>query len=346
MKKLFLLLFLSAAFVANAQSVFDKDPYLSQSLSKENISDVMVKTSGGAIRVMGITDKSVARVDMYVQANSSITLSKEEIKQRLEDNYVIDIKVSNGKLTATAKQKNDNWNWKKSVSISFYIYVPGNVNTDLATSGGSIHLENLNGTQEFSTSGGSLHVDGIAGKVDGTTSGGSIHVSNSKSDIALTTSGGSIEASNCTGNIKLETSGGSLHLDHLDGKINARTSGGSVNAATVKGELIVTTSGGSMNLEDMRCSLDASTSGGSIDAEITEPGTYVKLDNSAGNIDVTLPDGKGYNIDLRGNKIKTNHLNNFRGETASEDRVKGTLNGGGIDVEIKASSGKVSVTFK
>lgn len=334
------------SFAIYAQGVFDKEPYLTQSLANETISSVMVKTSGGSIRVSGVTGSGDAKIEMYVIPNNSLTISKEELKQRLEENYIVDIKVSNGKLTATAKQKNQNWNWKKSLSISFRVYVPKKVSTDLSTSGGSIHLNDLEGSQEFSTSGGSLHVDDITGKIDGSTSGGSIHVSNCRSDIDLTTSGGSIEASNCNGNIKLQTSGGSLHFDNLDGKIDAGTSGGSVHAESVKGEFIVSTSGGSMHLDNMRCSLDASTSGGSIDAVITEVGAYVRLDNSAGNIDITLPDGKGYNIDFRGDKIKTNHLNNFRGETASEDRVKGTLNGGGIPVEINASNGKVSVTFK
>ena len=348
MKRLFLsLLITGISLTMYAQNVLDGDPYLTQSLANENISNVYVRTSGGSIRVSGVTNSSDAKIEMYVMPNNNITsISKDEIKKRLEENYIVDIKVSNGKLTATAKQKHDNWNWKKSVSISFRVYIPKKVNTDLSTSGGSIHLNGLEGTQEFSTSGGSLHIEDITGKVDGTTSGGSIHVSDCKSDVELTTSGGSIEASNCVGNMKLQTSGGSLHFDKLDGKIDAGTSGGSIHAETIKGEFIVSTSGGSVHLDDMRCSLDASTSGGSIDAEITEVGSYVKLDNSAGNIDVTLPDGKGYNIDFRGDKIKTNHLNNFRGETASEDRVKGTLNGGGIPVEINASSGKVNVTFK
>ena len=346
MKKLLLpLLAIAVSSVINAQSIFEKEPYLTQSLVKETISNVEVKTSGGSIRVSGVSS-SEAKIEMYVIPNNSLTISKDELKQRLEENYVIDIKVSNGKLTATAKQKNQNWNWKKSVSISFRVYVPQNVNTDLNTSGGSIHLSTLTGSQKFTTSGGSLHVEGITGQIDGSTSGGSIEVSNSKSDIDLRTSGGSIDASNCSGTMNLKTSGGSLHLDNLDGKIDAGTSGGSVHAESIKGELTASTSGGSMNLTDMRCSLDASTNGGSIEAEITEVGAYVKLDNSAGNIDVTLPAGKGYNIDLRGNKVKTNNLNNFRGETVSEDRVKGTLNGGGVPVELNASSGKVTVTFK
>lgn len=107
MKRLFLpLLMLAIAGFANAQSIFDKDPYLTQSLANEKISNVNVKTSGGSITVSGTTKSADAKIEMYVTPNNSITLSKDEIKQRLEENYIVDIKVSGGTLTATAKQKN------------------------------------------------------------------------------------------------------------------------------------------------------------------------------------------------------------------------------------------------
>lgn len=346
MKKIIMagFLFLAASNL-KAQSIFDKEPYLTQSLSTENINFAEVKTSGGSIVVKGI-DAAEARIEMYVSPNGGIGISKEELKSRLEENYEINIRVSNGRLTAIAKQKNSaNWNWKKSLGISFKVYVPQNLSSDLNTSGGSITLSNLNGNQDFSTSGGSLHIDHITGKIDGQTSGGSIHVADSKSDIDLNTSGGSIEAENCTGKIKLSTSGGSLHLSNLDGTINAQTSGGSVDGDNIKGELITGTSGGSVRLNDLYCSLDASTSGGSIHVEIKQLGKYITLKNSAGNIDLEMPKGQGIDIDLKANKIKYNQLNNFTGGSATDKHVTGSLNGGGIPVKLNASSGTINLTF-
>ena len=72
---------------------------------------------------------------------------KDEIKKRFEDNYIVKINVAGGVLNASAKNKNNDWNWKKSLSISFKVYVPGDISTDLSTSGGSIKLGNLNGSQ-------------------------------------------------------------------------------------------------------------------------------------------------------------------------------------------------------
>jgi len=283
---------------------------------------------------------------MYVRGNNNSDLSREDIKKRLDEDYIVDVSVSNHELHARAKRKHDgmNWDWRRQLSISFKIFVPKQVNTHLETSGGSIHLDNLSGDENFSTSGGSLHVDALTGMIKGETSGGSIEVSNSGSNINLETSGGSIHASSCQGKIHLETSGGSLHLDGLKGNIDANTSGGSIEANNIEGELKTGTSGGSLNLSRLSCSLDASTSGGSINAEIIHAGKYVKLDVSGGHVDLRLPAKQGYDLNLSANRItKPDNLSGFNGEW-EKDHVRGSINGGGIPVNVDAS-GHLDITF-
>lgn len=343
MKKNFLLLAATAiAFASQAQT--DKEPYLTQVLSKESIKQVNVETSGGSIMVQG-SNADEARIEMYVTANGNITgISKEEIKKRLEDNYIVKINVAGGVLNASAKNKNNDWNWKKSLSISFKVYVPGDISSDLSTSGGSIKLGNLNGSQVFRTSGGSLKIDHVSGKIDGKTSGGSINVSYANDDVDLSTSGGSITADNCKGNLQLSTSGGSLHLTALSGDIDASTSGGRIDGEDISGELSARTSGGSVNLRNIRASLEASTSGGSMDIQVAELGKWVRVSNSGGGIDLQLPAGKGLDLDLSGNNIKTDMLKNFSG-SVDNNSVDGKLNGGGVPVKVHAGSGHVRLVF-
>jgi hypothetical protein len=341
MKK-YLLFFLLAAFqiLVNAQT--DKTPFMTKSLSNESIKDVEVETSGGSIAVSGATAN--ARVEVYITSNNNKELTKEEIQQRLNDKYNLDISVANNKVTATARLKEKMTDWKKALNISFKVFVPRNVSTDLSTSGGSISLTNLSGNLKFSTSGGSLDLDNVAGNVDGRTSGGSINVENSKDDIELATSGGSIDAKNCEGKLRLTTSGGSLDLKDLKGDIRATTSGGSIHGSDVEGELITHTSGGSIHLSDLSCSLETSTSGGNIDVSIKALGKYIKISNSAGNVDVTLPN-KGLDLDLSASKIKTGQLTNFNGKVDDEE-INGKLNGGGVPVRIDAGSGKISLSLR
>ena len=210
--------------------------------------------------------------------------------------------------------------------ISFKVFVPKNTSSALSTSGGNIHLQNLNGLQDFATSGGSLRLQHVSGKVKGRTSGGSI------------------QADNCWGDINLATSGGSFDLNSLEGIVNANTSGGSIRAKNIKGEFISHTSGGSVWLSDLSCSLETSTSGGHIDVAIKEYGKYVRIDNSGGNIYVQLPKRKGVDLNLEGQRVHTTALSSFSGNI-EKDKIKGTLNGGGIPVRIKTSSGRIDLSL-
>ncbi len=345
MKKLFIqLLLVTAGLSVKAQSG-NEQPYMTRSLANESIKNVEVRTSGGSISVTGVSP-SEARVEVFVRANNNQdNLSKEEIKKRLDESYNLNISVSNNKVTAIAEPKERNMNWKRSLSIAFKVYAPQNITSDLTTSGGSISLKNLSGSQDFKTSGGSLHVDNLSGNVRGRTSGGSIHVANSKDNINLETSGGSIHADNCSGNLHLATSGGSLDLSNLQGKIEANTSGGSINGNNIKGELATSTSGGSIRLADLACSLETSTSGGQIHVSMKELNKFVKISNSAGGINLELPGNKGLDLKLSGQRIEAGTLANFNGRMEKEE-IDGKLNGGGIPVTVRAGSGKINLTMR
>jgi hypothetical protein len=344
MKKI-LLLVTALTVIINANAQKEQEPYMTKSLSGDNIKEARVQTSGGSITVNGV-DAKEARIEVYVRSsNSRYEYTKDELKKKLEDEYDLDVSASGGKLTAIAKNKHNNINWNKALSISFKIYIPSNSNTDLATSGGSIHLANLNGNHDFKTSGGSLHIDKLSGDIKGRTSGGSIHVAHSKDNIDLHTSGGSIHAEDCMGTMELVTSGGSLNLKDLMGKIEARTSGGSVRGDDIKGDLLAHTSGGNVNLKGLSGSVDAATSGGGVHVELTELGKYVTISNSGGNVDLILPGDKGVDLKLRGNRINTGTLKNFSGKM-EEDEVNGTLNGGGIPVTVRSSSGRINLSLK
>jgi hypothetical protein len=347
MKK-YLLLFLFAAlsFSTKAQFNAEKTPLVTRSLVSDDIRQVYAETSGGSITVTGVA-AGEAKIEVYVTPNNyrDNHLTEEEIRQRMKDDYKLTLEVSSDhKLTVIAQPIDKKMNWKKALSFSFKILVPKNIATDLTTSGGTINLSHLSGNLDFATSGGSLHLDDVSGKINGRTSGGSIHVENSKDDIDLKTSGGSITAKNCDGKLRLATSGGSINLGDLNGDIKATTSGGGVNGNNVTGDLDTHTSGGSISLKAMSCNLSASTSGGGIYVELTELRKSVAISNSGGNIDVQLPAGKGVNLDLTGNKIKTDKLENFSGKI-EEDKISGKLNGGGTSVTVRSSSGRVYLGF-
>jgi hypothetical protein len=319
-----------------------QEPYYVKTF-ENTVNMAEVQTSGGSITVAHEAGQN-NRVEVYIKGNNGKELSRAEIEERLKEKYELVIETSANKVRAIAKTKGNFNDWKNALSISFKIYGPAKLNSSLKTSGGSISLKGLTGNQDFATSGGSLKIENIMGDVDGATSGGSINISGSEGNIELATSGGSITASNCKGDMELATSGGSLKLENLQGKIEAKTSGGSISGTNVKGELETSTSGGSVKIAGMSGSLAAGTSGGSMDIAIVELGSYVKLRNSGGSINVSLPTGKGMDLDLEGNKVSVPGLTNFSG-SASDDEIKGKINGGGVPVTVKASSGRINLSF-
>jgi DUF4097 and DUF4098 domain-containing protein YvlB len=314
-------------------------------LASNAINSVVVNTSAGGILVSGKSGEA-PRIEVYIRGNNNHDLSKEEIQKRLTNDFDMDISVTGHELKATVKTKHQiNWN-REGLNISFKIYVPEQVATDLHTSGGGIHLDNLKGNEKFNTSGGGLEIDHVTGTIYGRTSGGGIQVSNSSDNIDLHTSGGGIEARNCNGTIKLETSGGGLRLSNLKGDIRATTSGGGVDGNNIEGELVTSTSGGGIDLREMNCSLSASTSAGSLRAQMKHVGKYLRLDTSAGNIEVELPLKQGLDLNMRAERINQHpsEISNFSGEWG-KDRVNGKVNGGGISVDANASSGNINVIF-
>jgi hypothetical protein len=319
-----------------------KTPYQTKSLANDGISKVTVSTMAGGIMVSGQSGQS-PRVEVYIKGNNNHQLTKEQIEQKLAQDYDLTINVEGHELKAEVKTKHDNIDWKNALNISFKIYVPQQVSTDLRTSGGGIQLDNLKGNETFTTSGGGLQIDALSGMINGRTSGGGIQVSNSHNDINLVTSGGGIQAKNCSGNIKLVTSGGGIELKNLEGSIVAHTSGGGIEGKHISGELVTGTSGGGIDLKDMDCSLEASSSAGSLAIQMNHVGKYLKLDASAGNIDLHLPAKEGFDLNLSAERITDQIAGDFHGSWTKEN-VNGSVNGGGVKVEAH-SNDNIDVKF-
>ena len=342
MKKTFFLLvglLISIHFFGMTENVEKDSPFQSRQFPASSIKKVVAKTTGGKIEVNGDASSDVF-VKVYVEREG---WSQKKIKQVFDENYSLEMKVEGGTLFAIVNSKKKSINWHDAgLSISLKINVPYQTDTELNTSGGSIQISNLEGTQDFKTSGGSLSLANLSGKLVGKTSGGSIHLAGSNGSIDLTTSGGSVNAVQSGGTISLKTSGGSINLANLDGSVHAVTSGGNVSANDITGQFHTATSGGNINLSNIAGNLDASTSGGSVNVAMRSTNEYVKLKTSGGNIRLTIPDG-GYRLDVKAQKISAPNLTNFNG-SIKDDRINGTIGTGKTSIEIK-SSNKVEISF-
>jgi hypothetical protein len=301
------LTFALAVVASGFRGVFDdKKPYQVKEFTLNGAGNLQAKTSGGSIKVTGGTGNQV-KVMVFVTPSNWKNRNEAPSAEALAK-YTIDVRQEGNTIYAVAERKEKNWNNQNSLNIGFEIQVPQQMTCKLHTSGGSISLDNVTGTQEVKTSGGSLNFRNIKGDMDANTSGGSIEVAK------------------------------------YEGNLDARTSGGSITVKDGRGILKVHTSGGSIHLDDIAGDVDAHTSGGSIHADVLTLGKYLTLETSGGSVHATIPSGKGLNLDLEGNRVKT-ALTNFNG-TSDTRRVKGTVNGGGIPVKMSTSGGTTELSYR
>lgn len=290
---------------ASANTLTKDDPYRIEEFTVNGPGNLDVRTSGGHISVEA-SESNRVRVEMYVRKNGR-ELSPSDTD--LSD-FDIDISQSGNTVRAIAKRENGKgwkfWN-NNNISISFVVYTPREMSTDLKTSGGHIETLGLNGNQKIATSGGHLKLGNLMGTVDA------------------------------------RTSGGHIEIRDFEGEMNARTSGGHIDVVNSSGSINLRTSGGHIDLERISGTVEASTSGGSINAEIASVGQFVDLRTSGGNVNITVPDGIGLDLDLRGSRVRT-ELRNFSGEV-ERDEVEGSINGGGPKISARTSGGTVSVSF-
>ena len=196
------------------------------------------------------------------------------------------------------------------------------------------------------TDGGAISVSDISGNLNAHTSGGSMTFARLEGTLGGETSGGFIETEDCRGPIDIETSGGHIKVAQGKGSLNARTSGGHIEVRNFSGDTEVRTSGGDLDLEKISGKLVGKTSGGSIRAAIPVVGD-VKLETSAGNIDLSVPPSAAFAIDAntRVGQVVSRlpiQTSDVRQEYPRE-HLRGTLNGGGKSVLLQTSAGNITI---
>jgi hypothetical protein len=186
---------------------------------------------------------------------------------------------------------------------------------DVASSNGSIRVEDIDGNAHLATSNGSIHLGKIHGNVDA-------HSSN-----------GSIEVNDVKGNVNFRTSNGGVHADNVEGAFEADTSNGGIRA-----HLHDTESGHPIRL---------STSNGGIDLQVDSlRQNDVVASTSNGPITVRVPGDVSARL-----HASTNSNGSVRSDfdvlihpgELSKHRIEGTIGGGGAKIDLTTSNGNINL---
>jgi DUF4097 and DUF4098 domain-containing protein YvlB len=244
-------------------------------------------------------------------------------REKLEEDFIVETESSSSAVKISVKDKrlNRGFNFDYQTGVGFKVYVPKQTMCNLLTSDGNITITGLNGDQHLKTSDGSIELAEISGNVTGRTSDGDVRIRKIK------------------GNVDIQTSDGTIELETVGGDVQASTSDGNIRLNRVKGDIAVKTSDGYIDFKEISGSFKASTSDGNIRGNVVELRKELTLRTSDGNIEVTLPEQLGLDLDIKAESIDV-PFKNFTGKF-DKTFVRGQSNGGGIPVVLTTSGGNV-----
>lgn len=183
---------------------------------------------------------------------------------------------------------------------------------DIASSNGSIKIDDVEGNSRLTTSNGSVHLAKVRGNVDG-------HTSN-----------GGVELVDVLGNVSFQTSNGSIHAANVEGAFEASTSNGGIHV-----HLRDTQGGHAIKL---------SSSNGAIDLQLDSPRQNdVIASTSNGSITVRLPGSVNASVNAStnsGGSVRSDFDILMHGEI-SKHRIEGTIGGGGPRIDLSTSNGNI-----
>ena len=309
----------------NGYTQHDKNPTLTKTFDLDQPGILNAKSSGGGIEVR-TNDQHKVVVQLFIRKNGKILSPSDPSVADILEDFDLDIEQNGPVITADVEHK-VNFNLWKNAGISLIISVPKDMSCNVSSSGGGLKISDVEGTHDFKSSGGGIQLDNITGTTRASSSGGGVHVTDQNGDVNLTSSGGGVTLDNAHGRVFAHSSGGGVHLKNIDGDVDASSSGGSVTITGISGYV------------------KASSSGGSVRVSIGKLSKGLDLESSGGGIDATIQHGDnlGLDLDLSSDRVNID-LHNFTGK-AEKNRVKGTMNNGGIPVYMRSSGSNINVRY-
>lgn len=309
----------------NGFAVENKTPTITKTFDMNEPGTLNAKSSGGGVEVK-THDQLKVIIQAFVRKNGNVLSPSDPSVAEILKDYELDFEKNGSIITANVERKVKFGSWN-NVGISLIIIVPGKMSCDVSSSGGGLKISGVSGTHNFTSSGGGIDMENTAGTTKAKSSGGGVKVSNHTGEISLSSSGGGVTLNDAHGNVFAHSSGGGVQLKNIHGDVEAGSSGGGVSVSGECGRV------------------KAKSSGGPVRANISKLSKELDLESSGGGVDAVIRNGDklGLDLDLSSSKVNI-ELNNFSGK-AEKNRVKGTMNNGGIPVYMRASGGNVNVSF-
>jgi len=323
------ILFLSAAMPGD---IFAKETYeekFSQTLSLAKDGKVILSNISGDIEVR-TWNKGEVKIEAL---KTSKTTSAEQAKKNFEK---VEIKITEEGKTLRIETKYAKDYFKRSsrsVSVRYWLTIPAQAHSNITSISGDVALEEIGGNVTAKSISGDLDLNNIAGSLTGKSTSGDVIVIKADKGADCSSVSGDVEAKNVTGNADLSSVSGDIVLE------NCR--GGDVEADTVSGSIDL------INVTDAR-KVTAKALSGSVkySGKIFQDGIY-HLKSHSGDIVMLIPANSGFDFRAKtfSGGIKSDFEISVSGKVSKRE-LKGTVNGGGAELEAATFSGDVNLKKK
>lgn len=289
----------------------------------------------------GVLDVDVSDVNIELKQTSGSTgdikvyvsgRDVEEAREYFEDLH-FEVRGENNTMRVDTRRSrwiDRSWTWRNRVRVWAVITVPEGTEIKIATDDGNIVADELSSKARLRTSDGDIEI--------GTAAGAELIIRTSDGDVRC----GRLESPR----VEVVTSDGNIVVEDASGDfVSFGTSDGNVvvTKATAK-EMHLRTSDGDIRVDLSAEELKAKTSDGDIRLKM-RGGMKANLHTTDGDIFVEAPSDLKANLDLRADRVRVGGDVEVRG-TISNNRVVGTLKGGGPDITARTSDGKISFSLR
>jgi DUF4097 and DUF4098 domain-containing protein YvlB len=181
-------------------------------------------------------------------------------------------------------------------------------------------------------------------KVQAHSGSGTIGVNGVRSGVEATTGSGDVRLRDIGSGVRAQTGSGEIQAENVSAPFKAHTGSGEIQAQlTGSGDSDVQTGSGSVRLTGVKGGLRARTGSGDIEADGDVKGPW-QLNTGSGSVHVAVGSGSGFNLDVHtsSGSIHSDLPITVQGSLGRRE-LKGTVRGGGPDLEVSTGSGDVTI---
>lgn len=289
-----------------AKEKFEEKFERTESLAKDG--KVILKNISGDIEVKS-WDKSEVKINaLKVSKASTIEKAKENARR-------VEIEVIKEGKTLRIETKYPRATFKSlNVSVNFQLMVPKNASVKLKSVSGDLRIGEVGGQLDASTVSGDIHVEKAHGGVECESVSGDLEVQEAEGDISLKSVSGDITLMKLKGSVEAESVSGDIKLlDVSEAK--------SVKASTLSGDVLYK-------------------------GQINPNGRY-SIKSHSGDVKIAIPADSAFDLEAKtfSGDIESDFDITISGKISKKE-LRGTINGGGADVNLKTFSGDIHLQKK